>query len=122
MDADLEFSSGGVLATSADMAKFLAAIGGALLKRESWNALWTKPASVKEQTPYALGFGVTPFRGLRRAGHSGAAVGFASSLSYFPDQDAGVVVLTNGYQEPFDRNIQDLANEIALRAGIIAVD
>ncbi len=122
MDPVIEFSSGGVLSTTSDMAKFIAALGGPLLKTESWNALWTKPATVKEPTPYALGFGVTPFKGLRRVGHNGSGVGFASSLSYFPDQDAGVIVLTNGYQEPFERNIQDLTNEIALRTGVIAID
>mgnify|MGYP000430353059 CR=1 FL=1 len=122
MDADLEFSSGGVLSTAGDMAKFLAALGGPLLTPGSWETLWTKPASVKRPTPYAMGFGVTPYKGVRRAGHNGAAVGFASSFSYFPEQGAGVVVLTNSYQEPLGRNVQDLANEIALRSGVIAVD
>ena len=119
MDPALEFSSGGALSTASDMATFVAALGGPILKPESWDTLWTKPSSVKGQTPYALGFGVTPFRGLRRAGHNGAAVGFATSLSYFQDQDAGVVVLANSYQEPLGRNVQDLANEIALKAGVI---
>lgn len=122
MDADLEFSSGGVLSTSDDMAKFVAALGGSLLTPESWAALWTRPASVVGGSPYGLGFGVTPFKEVRRIGHNGAAVGFSSSFSYFPDQDAGVVVLTNGYQAHFERNVQDLAHEIALRAGAIVID
>lgn len=123
MDPALESSSGGVLSTVGDIAKFVAAIGDErLLSAKSWEAMETRPTSVIGATPYGLGFGLTPFEGLRRIGHNGAAVGYASAFSWFPDQAAGIVVLSNGYQEPLGRNVQDLAHEIIVRSGALSRD
>ena len=119
MDPAIEFSSGGVVATIGDLATFVAAVGARrLLSDESWDAMWSRPPGV-EDTPYGFGFGLTPYAGFRRVGHNGAAVGYASAFSWFPDLGAGVVVLSNGYQEPFGRNVQDLAHDIARRAGVV---
>ena len=44
---------------------------------------------------YALGVSVARFRGLQRVGHSGADAGFRSSVSWFPEHELGIAVLTN---------------------------
>lgn len=44
---------------------------------------------------YALGVNVDEWRGLRRIQHSGSHAGYLAWLSYFPDLDAGVVVMSN---------------------------
>lgn len=120
MDGAVEHAAGAVLSTTGDIARFIAALGDtSLLSAQSWQDLWTTPASLKGRSPYALGFGVSPFGAVRRVGHNGAAVGFSSALSYFPEVDAGVIVLTNGYQQHLGRNVMDLANEIAARSGVL---
>lgn len=114
MDPVHEAPSGGILSTTGDVAKFVLALGDeSLLSAEAWRILWTPPPI---ETPYALGFGVTPYEGRQRIGHNGAAVGF----SWFPDESGGVVVLTNGYQAPFGRNIADFSFEIARLSGVFS--
>ena len=44
---------------------------------------------------YALGVAPGRFRGVRRIGHGGADAGFRSSVSWFPDQELGIAVLSN---------------------------
>ncbi len=116
MELLYESAPGGLLSTVPDLARFVLGLARReLLPAQFWDAAWT-PFPVREgRSPYGLGFGLTPVDGRRRIGHSGAAVGFASAYSWFPEQDVGVVVLSNGYQAPFGRNVQDLANRIAER-------
>ena len=110
-----EFASGGLLSSARDMAQFLVALRARpLLAATQWDAMW-RPAPVREGgMPYGLGFGLTPFEEHARVGHNGAAPGFASSFSWFPELDVGVVVLANGYEEPHGRNLGAMANRIAL--------
>jgi len=44
---------------------------------------------------YALGIGIGTYRGLRRIQHGGADAGYRTMLTYYPEIDAGVVVLSN---------------------------
>lgn len=44
---------------------------------------------------YALGIGIGTYRGLRRIQHGGADAGYRTMLAYYPEIDAGVVVLGN---------------------------
>ena len=116
MEPAIETGAGGVISTISDMALFINSLGDPrILKPESWKRLWTPPPVRSGETPYALGFGVTPYEGKKRIGHNGAAPGFASSFSWFPDQRVGVIVLSNGYEEPHGRNLMGLANAIAAR-------
>lgn len=114
MDPVVEFASGGLVSTAGDMAKFLLALGDvALLPAPRWQEMWSRAPIRSGTTAYGLGFGLTPYEGHARVGHNGAAPGFASALSWFPDERVGVVLLSNGYQEPFQRNVMDLANQVA---------
>ncbi|MEQ1843426.1 MAG: DUF3471 domain-containing protein, partial [Verrucomicrobiales bacterium] len=58
------------------------------------------PALLKgEQAPkesgYGYGWGIAPVRGLQSISHSGGLDGFLSNLSYLPEKDFTVVILTN---------------------------
>src|SRR5205085_5784900 len=44
---------------------------------------------------YALGMGVSDYRGHKKLQHSGGLPGYVSLLTMIPDQRLGVVVLTN---------------------------
>ncbi len=44
---------------------------------------------------YAFGLQIGEYRGLRQWSHGGSSAGYRSSLTYFPDLDAGVVTLSN---------------------------
>lgn len=48
-----------------------------------------------DTTDYALGLFVDEHRGLRRIQHGGSHAGFRAQLSYYPELDAGVVVMSN---------------------------
>jgi len=116
MEPAIESGAGGIISTLDDMTLFVSALGDPrILKPEIWQTLWTPPPVRSGETPYALGFGVTPYEGERRIGHNGAAPGFASSFSWFPDQRVGVIVLSNGYEEPHGRNLMGMANSLASR-------
>lgn len=44
---------------------------------------------------YALGILSSTYRGLRRYNHTGGHEAFITNLSYFPDQDLGIIMITN---------------------------
>lgn len=48
-----------------------------------------------DTTDYSLGLFIDEHRGLRRIGHGGSHAGFRAQLSYYPELDAGVVVMSN---------------------------
>ena len=110
-----EFSNAGLVSTVLDMAKFDRALDGEkLLKKATLEQMWTnaKLNNGERVTSYGLGFGLTPFRGRKRVGHSGGGgLGFASSFTRFIDEKVTVIVLTNADQEGFV--INDIANELA---------
>lgn len=116
MEPAIESGAGGVISTLDDMTLFVRALGDPrILSQTNWQTLWTPPPVRTGETPYALGFGVTPYDGEKRIGHNGAAPGFASSFAWFPEKNVAVIVLSNGYEEPYGRNLMGLANAIAAR-------
>ena len=77
-----------------------------LLSKQSRNALWT-PHNVftvdhtqKDKSThsrgYALGWSVSDYRGRYRVGHTGGYSGMLSAITLIPDENLGIVVLTNG--------------------------
>jgi len=110
-----EFANAGLVSTVLDMAKLDAALyTEKLLKKATLEQMWTYTKLNNGQivTSYGLGFGLTPFRGRRRVGHSGGGgFGFATTITRLIDDKVTVIVLTNADQEGF--LISDMANEIA---------
>jgi hypothetical protein len=83
-----------------------------LLTRETRNTVWTphNNNTVDHTTRndfhrhfsgYGLGWGLSDYHGHLRVGHTGAYDGFLSALTLIPDENLGVVVLTNGMKSPF---------------------
>src|SRR5690606_24854165 len=59
--------------------------------------LMTTPGVLNDGTQlnYALGVAVGNYKGLRTIDHSGVDAGYRSFMLYFPDQDVGIIVLSN---------------------------
>ncbi len=110
-----EIGNAGLVSTVLDMAKLDAALyGEKLLKRTTLEQMWTnaKLNNGEIVQSYGLGFGLTPFRGRRRVGHSGGGgLGFSTTITRLIDDKVTVIILTNANQEGF--LIQNIANEIA---------
>ena len=83
----LSFSLAGLVSTVLDLAKYDAALAGEkLLKKKTLELMFTKAKLNNGQAiEHGLGFGMTPFRGHRRVGHSGGHTGlprrFRASLT-----------------------------------------
>lgn len=82
-----------------------------LLTAASRNLLWTPHNNfvVDHTTPndfhrhfnaYGLGWGLSDYHGRLRVGHTGGYDGMISALNLIPDENLGVVVLTNGMNSP----------------------
>lgn len=70
------------------------------MKKSTIKQMWTKAKLNNGQTvDHGLGFGMTPFRNHRRAGHSGGAAGFATTITRLIDDKVTVIVLTNADRE-----------------------
>lgn len=97
--SDLEgtWGPGGIYATAADLARWLAnfrepRVGGTRVM----DLMTTRGLLANGDTlRYALGLFIDQQRGLARVQHGGNTLGHAAQLHYFPDLDAGVIVLSN---------------------------
>jgi hypothetical protein len=69
---------------------------GRVLSRAGLEASWT-PVRLNDggTFPYGFGWYLTPQRGYRRLGHSGAWQGFRANIQRYPDFDTTVIVLAN---------------------------
>ncbi len=92
--------AGGLLSTAADMAKWDAALYGTdILSESSKKVMWTSAILPDGQdTGYALGWRVTPDRGLKVIGHSGQVAGFVAYFGRYIDHETSVIVFMNRYR------------------------
>ncbi len=90
----------GIVSTSQDLARYLAALdGGLLASPTTMQRLLTAPRNRDgEPLPYAYGWYVQRYRGERIAWHGGwdEENGASSLLVWLPDRRAGFAVLANG--------------------------
>lgn len=111
-------ATGGILSSVKDMSQWMIfnlnhGIWGkdTLLSKQSRNMLWTphntftvdhtgKDKSVHFRG-YGLGWGLNDYRGRLRVGHTGGYTGMVSAVALIPDENLGVVVLTNGMKSIF---------------------
>ena len=83
--------------TIRDMVQWDAGLtGGRLLKRSSFDAMWT-PVRLNDGTTHAYGFGwnVRELAGHRVIEHDGGYQGFASQISRYPDDNISVILFAN---------------------------
>ncbi len=92
--------AGGLLSSVHDLAKWDEALyGDQLLTAGSKATMWT-PAILPdgENTGYAFGWSVRPYKGLTSQSHSGQVAGFVANFSRFPEQEAAIIVFLNRYR------------------------
>jgi len=107
------FSSGSILSTVEDMARWDAALRAEkLLTKSSYRQMWT-PARAHDGAAasfnYGFGWFIDAYHGHRLVQHSGGTPGFSSVIYRFIDDNLTVIVLTNHG----DRIMDQLAIEIA---------
>jgi len=92
-NAEIFFGNAGLIATSADFARF---IEGLLEGRVVGQASLARMQDWRERSRSGLGLGYieTPFG--PGVGHSGGDLGALSQVRHFPAHDATLVLLTNG--------------------------
>ena len=86
---------GGIVCNATDLAKFLPALANGELLGEEMLAEMLDTVDDGEGGHYGLGIGYDESEYGMMVGHDGASSGFQSSMVYFPDEDAVVIVLTN---------------------------
>jgi len=101
-------SSGGMYSTAADLVSWTDALfGGEVLSETSMEKLITI-----QQGSYALGLAVSNENGRQRIYHTGALFGFSASLSYYPERDLTIVVLSNVNGKPDGDDAEIIAKSI----------
>ncbi|MFD2525028.1 serine hydrolase domain-containing protein [Flavihumibacter stibioxidans] len=114
MNPEVELSDGGLISTALDLAKWDASFyTERILKRSTIDLMWSN-ARLKDNTivsSYGIGFGLTPYKGHKRVGHTGDIPGFSSCITRFTNQNITVIILTNITNSRL--NIGKLGNEIA---------
>ncbi len=106
----IEMSTGGLVSTVLDLARFDAALAsGALLPEETLERMW-KPTGIGSAL-YGMGFAVRPVAGMRQVGHTGGGPGAATSFARFTDHGITVIALTNTAQPP--QTIQEIVGQVA---------
>lgn len=95
--------AGALWSTAEDMGRYLATVarggvtadGTRIVSEENLLHTQQPGVAITANTSYGLGWMLIDFRTLPVRSHDGNTLGFSSSLSYMPDQDIGIVVLTN---------------------------
>lgn len=109
---------GGIISSAEDMSQWMIFNldhgvwkGDTLLSRNARNVIWT-PHNIfsvdhtgdqksTHMRGYALGWSVADYEGRYRVGHTGGYSGMLSAVTLIPDENLGVVVLTNGLKNIF---------------------
>lgn len=124
-------ATGGLYSSVSDMSKWLIlhlqnGINGkdTLLRPGSYSQLWTMHNNFEvnhqgygyfnvNYSGYGLGWVLRDFHGVMNASHTGGYDGMITSVSIFPDLNAGVIVLTNGLESPITA-VSNYLNEALL--------
>lgn len=96
-DLGAAMGAGGIYTTVGDLARWMGNFeSGQVGGDEFFRRMTTRFVLADgDTTGYGLGLFVGEQRGLRRVQHGGADVAHRSSFSYYPEIDAGVIVLSN---------------------------
>ena len=96
-DVSWKLPGGGFLSHVVDLARFGAAWGSpSLLKKKSWETLWTSPALKNgKRTRYGLGFALGRYAGKRLVEHAGAQEKTRTWLLALPELHSGVALMSN---------------------------
>ena len=110
---------GGIISSIEDVSKWMifnldhGILGNdTLLTKETRNMVWTPHNNFRVDhttkndfnrhfSAYGLGWGLSDYQGHLRVGHTGAYDGMITAVTLIPDENLGVVVLTNGMKSPY---------------------
>jgi CubicO group peptidase (beta-lactamase class C family) len=111
-------ATGGIISSVEDVSKWLIfnlnhGINGddTLLSKKTRNMVWTphnnrfvdhtsKNDFERHFNGYGLGWGLSDYHGRLKVGHTGGYDGMITAINLIPDENLGVVVLTNGVKSP----------------------
>ena len=111
-------ATGGIISSVDDLAQWMIfnlnhGVQGSdtLLTKETRNTIWTPHNNFtvdhtapnnfhKHFSAYGLGWGLSDYHGRMMVGHTGGYDGMITAIALIPDENLGVVVLTNGMKSP----------------------
>lgn len=111
-------ATGGLISSVEDLSKWMifnlnngVHNGDTLLTKKTRNLVWTPHSNhivdhtskndfERHFSAYGLGWGLSDYHGRMRVGHTGGYDGFITAVNLIPDENLGVVVLTNGVKSP----------------------
>lgn len=111
-------STGGLISSIEDLSKWMIFNlnhgihqGDTLLTAQTRNLMWTphnnfvvnhtSPSSSNRHfNGYGLGWGLSDYHGRLKVGHTGGYDGMITAVTLIPDENLGIVVLTNGVKSP----------------------
>ena len=111
-------ATGGLISSVEDMAKWMMFNlndgihkGDTLLTKKTRNLVWTphtnhmvdhtsKNDFERHFNAYGLGWGLSDYHGRMKVGHTGGYDGMITAVTLIPDENLGVVILTNGVKSP----------------------
>jgi CubicO group peptidase (beta-lactamase class C family) len=102
-DVSWKLGGGGFISTIGDLARYAAAlINGRLVSAQTEKAMWTAQSTADgNATNYGLGFQLFNAENPRVLGHGGAQEKTKTVMILLPEQDSGVVVMSNSeYANP----------------------
>jgi len=115
---DAVASTGGLISSVTDISKWMIfnlnnGIQGkdTLLSKQTRNMVWTphnnyivdhtsKNDFGRHFNAYGLGWGLSDYHGRMKVGHTGGYDGMITAVTLIPDENLGIVVLTNGVKSP----------------------
>lgn len=91
------FGAADIYSNVFDMVKWINNFRTAEIGGDKVNDLFLDPFILNDgsNSEYAFGIGNNSYRGLKRYRHTGGHEAFATQLSYFPDQDLGIITISN---------------------------
>jgi CubicO group peptidase (beta-lactamase class C family) len=91
------YGAGGIYSTLEDLARWESNLAKPRTLDEPIIHQMFEPGRLNngQSLNYAFALMVDPHRGLKRIGHTGSLAGYRAYLGFFPDQDLGVIVLSN---------------------------
>ena len=91
VDSTVYFSAGSIYSTTNDLYRWSRAIStNKLLNKNSWTEVFTP-----YKNDYGYGFYIDTLFGKNYIKHDGGLLGFASSFTYYPEDDVTIILLTN---------------------------
>ena len=90
-------AAGALLSTARELILWQRALLGGKVVSEEFYELMTTPFMLHDgrETGYGMGLQLSKLKGHPEVGHGGGINGFNSMLSYYPDQDLSVAVISN---------------------------